>query len=243
MSRVIGDHDVGVVIRVHNAERYLDASVRSVLEQIPSPRQVVIVDDGSTDDSSAIADRFAEADERVAVVHQARQGPGGAVNPGLHRLDSPLVAFQDADDLWPAGRLAVMVRQLLAADRVDGVMGRVEHFASEDLSERDAARFEIPDEPQPGAALPSLLIRREALDRTGPFDATLKAGEFLDWHHRAMIAGVRIVPIEDVVLRRRVHLTNTTRSAEATRDYLKVARDAIRRRRSQQAGTENPPPR
>ncbi|MGA1018797.1 MAG: glycosyltransferase family A protein, partial [Phycisphaerales bacterium] len=44
------------MIRVHNAERYLDASVRSVLEQIPSPRQVVIVDDGSTDDSSAIAD-------------------------------------------------------------------------------------------------------------------------------------------------------------------------------------------
>lgn len=223
---------VGVIVRVHNAERYLEAAIESVLVQRPAPDRVVLVDDGSTDGSVAIADRHAD---RLEVIHQERRGPGGAINTGLTRLaaDSSvdLVAFQDADDLWTPGRQAAMREHLLANPAADAVMGRVEHFASEDLDAQDAARFRIPATPEPGAALPSLLIRRSALERVGPFDERLRAGEFLDWHHRAMAAGVRIESIDTVVLRRRVHLQNTTRSAEALRDYLLVARRAIERRR------------
>lgn len=232
--------EVGVVIRVHNADRYLDASIRSVIAQSPPPKRIVIVDDGSTDRSGEIAARHAAESPLVEAVHQMRRGPGGAVNAGLERIATPIIAFQDADDLWPADRIATMLRHLQSRPAVDGVMGRVLHFASEDLSPEDAARFSIPAGSQPGAALPSLLIRREAIDRVGPFDESLRAGEYLDWHHRAMAAGVVIEPIEDVVLERRVHLTNTTRSAEATRDYLRVARAAIARRRASRPGTENP---
>lgn len=230
---------VGVVIRVHNMARYLAASMRSVLDQTNPPGRIVVVDDGSTDGSGEVADRQAAESEIVEVIHQARSGPGGALNAGLERLATPLVAFQDADDLWPAVRIATMLRHLQMRPTVDGVMGRVQHFASEDLSPEEAARFSIPVDPQPGAALPSLLIRREAIDRVGPFEESLRAGEYLDWHHRAMAAGIVIEPIDDVVLERRVHLTNTTRSSVARRDYLRVARHAIARRRDGESRTEN----
>lgn len=223
---------IGVVIRAHDVVAYLAAAIESVLDQSPPPTEVVVVDDGSTDGSGGVADSFSP---RVRVVHQSRRGPGGAVNGGLVHLSSELIAFQDGDDLWTEGRLESMSAALLAEPRWDGVMGRVQHFASEDLTPEEAARFAIPEEPQPGAALPSLLLRRSAFDRVGHFDESLRAGEYLEWHDRAIRAGVRIEPIEAVCLRRRVHRTNTTRSAEARRDYLRVARLAIARHRGQRS--------
>ena len=225
-------HEVGVVIRVHDAAPYLVASIQSVLMRDPPAAEVVVVDDGSTDGSGLLAEAFVP---RVRVIRQRRRGPGGAINAGLLLVRREFVAFQDADDLWTPGRLGAMAAELAARPEADGVMGRVEHFASEDLSAEEAARFDVPGTPQPGAALPSLLIRREVLDRVGCFDESLRAGEYLEWHDRAIRAGVRIEPIEVVCLRRRVHRTNTTRSAEARRDYLRVARLAIARHRGQRS--------
>jgi glycosyltransferase involved in cell wall biosynthesis len=225
---------IGVVVRAHNVAPYLAASIESVLSQDPPPREVVVVDDGSTDGTGSVADSFSP---RVKVVHQERRGPGGAVNGGVVHLSSDLLAFQDGDDLWTPGRLAAMVEAIEAEPAWDGVMGRVLHFASEDLEPDEAARFAIPVEPQSGAALPSLLLRRAALDRVGLFDESLRAGEYLEWHDRALRKGIRIEPIECVCLRRRVHRSNTTRSPDARRDYLKVARLAIGRHRSREGGS------
>ena len=220
---------IGVVVRAHNVAAYLAASIESVLQQSPTPDEIVVVDDGSTDGTGSVADAFSP---RVRVVHQPRRGPGGALNGGIVHLSSELIAFQDGDDLWTEGRLESMSAALLAEPRWDGVMGRVQHFASEDLAPEEVARFAIPAEPQPGAAVPSLLLRRSALDRVGLFDESLKAGEYLEWHDRAMRVGLHIEPVGCVCLRRRVHRSNTTRGADARRDYLRVARLAIARRRA-----------
>ena len=220
---------IGVVIRAHNVASYLATAIESVLMQAPAPTEVVVVDDGSTDGTAAVADSFSP---RVRVVHQSRRGPGGALNGGLVHLSSELLAFQDGDDLWTEGRLESMSAALLAEPRWDGVMGRVQHFASEDLTPEESARFAIPAEPQPGAAVPSLLLRRSSFDRVGLFDESLKAGEYLEWHDRARRAGLHFEPIECVCLRRRVHRSNTTRGGDARRDSLRVARLAIARRRA-----------
>lgn len=225
---------IGVVIRAFNVAPYLAAAIESVLGQDQPPDEVVVVDDGSTDGTGSVADSFSS---RARVVHQPRRGPGGAANGGVTAISSDLLAFQDGDDLWTPGRLAAMTRALEAEQDVDGVMGRVLHFASEDLSDEEASRFVIPDEPQPGAALPSLLLRRAAFDRVGLFDESLLAGEYLEWHDRAVRAGIRIEPIEVACLRRRVHRANTTRSPEARRDYLRVARLAIARHRLGRGGS------
>lgn len=220
--------DVGVVIRTLDASRYLAASIESVIAQTRPPAEIVAVDGGSTDGTLEILASFGD---RVRVVQQRRRGLAGAAQDGVDAIARPLVAFQDADDLWPRDRLRLMVEALEANSAWGGVMGRVEHFVSPELSPAEAARFEIPNGPQPGAGLPSLLVRRSALDLAGEFLDGLSAGEYLEWHDRAIRAGVRIEAVETICLRRRVHLHNFTRRPESKRDYLRAVRAVMARRR------------
>lgn len=221
--------EVGVVIRVRDAVRYLAESIESVLSQTLPPAMIVVVEGGSTDGSLEVLSSFGG---RLRVVPQRRAGLAGAAQDGVDAVGAPLVAFQDADDLWPSDRLRVMVEALGAQPTWGGVMGRVEHFVSPELSAVEAARFEVPQGPQPGAGLPSLLVRRAAFDRAGGFLDGLSAGEYLEWFDRASRAGVRIEPIEATCLRRRIHLHNFTRRPESKRDYLRAVRVVMGRKRA-----------
>lgn len=221
--------EVGVVIRTRNAARYLAESVRSVLEQTHPPREIVVVDGGSTDGTLEVLGIFGNA---LRIIRQRRGGLAGAAQDGIDALHAPLVAFQDADDVWPRSRLEQMVEKLGVDSPADGVMGRVEHFVSPELSAEEARGFEVPAGPQPGAGLPSLVVRRTAFARAGGLLDGLSAGEYLEWLDRAARAGVRIEAVETIALRRRVHLHNFTRSRESKRDYLRAVREVMARRRA-----------
>lgn len=222
---------VGVIIRVRNAEPYVAEALASVLEQTQPPAEVVIVDGGSTDGSMNALAPFAD---RIRVVSQARDGLGGAAQDGIDATDQPIIAFQDADDIWPPDRLRAMLQALEAHPGWGGVMGRVEHFVSPDVPPERAGSFALPVGPQPGAGLPSLVLRREALDRAGGFREGLWAGEYMEWQDRATHAGVQIGHVDTLCLRRRVHLSNFTRSESSRRGYLQALQVVLARRRADQ---------
>lgn len=219
---------VGVVIRVRNAEPYVTEAVASVLEQSHPPAEVVIVDGGSTDRSMEV---LAPYRDRIRIIRQRREGLGGAAQDGIDATCQPIIAFQDADDIWPAERLVAMLHALDANLDWGGVMGRVEHFISPDVPAERAGGFALPVGPQPGVGLPSLVLRREAIDRAGEFREGLWAGEYMEWQDRAVRAGVRIGHVETLCLRRRVHLTNFTRSEASRRGYLQALQHVVARRR------------
>lgn len=223
---------VGVVIRVRNAEAYVAEAVASVLAQARPPAEVIVVEGGSTDRSMEALAPYAD---RIRVIPQRREGLGGAAQDGIDATDQPLIAFQDADDIWPADRLDQMVRALEANADWGGVMGRVEHFISPDLPPERAGGFALPSGPQPGVGLPSLVLRREALERAGGFREGLWAGEYMEWQDRATRAGVRIGHVDTVCLRRRVHLSNFTRSETSRRGYLQALQVVVARRRADQS--------
>lgn len=223
---------VGVVIRVRNAAPYVFEAVASVLGQTCPPAEVVIVDGDSTDGS---IEALAPLADRIRVVPQRRDGLGGAAQDGIDATDKPIIAFQDADDIWPPGRLEAMVSALASNPDWAGVMGRVEHFVSPDIPPEEAKGFVIPQGPQPGAGLPSLVLRREALDRAGGFREGLWAGEYIEWYDRATAAGLVIAPVDILCLRRRVHLSNFTRSEASRRGYLQALQVVMTRRRAGQS--------
>lgn len=227
--------DVGVVMRTLNSARYVAESVESVLSQSAPPGEVVVVDGGSTDQTLEILASFSDL---VRVVPQRRRGLAGAAQDGVDAITLPIIAFQDSDDLWPHERLHGMRVALEQHPEWDGVMGRVEHFVSPELAPQDACRFEVPLGLQPGAGLPSLVVRRSAFGRAGEFLDGLSAGEYLEWFDRAVRAGVHIEPVETLCLRRRVHLDNFTRRPESRRDYLRAVREVMARNR----GSSGPPP-
>lgn len=102
---------VSVVIPAYNASRWLRETVASVLAQTYRPIEVLVVDDGSTDDTVAIAESFGAS---VDVIRQANAGAATARNTGIARCRGQYVALLDADDLWHPRKLEAQVRALEA---------------------------------------------------------------------------------------------------------------------------------
>ena len=82
----------------YNAERYLTTCLKSIMRQTHKALQVILIDDGSTDGSTAIACAFVQADRRFEILRQANQGQGAARNLGLSQATGEYVLFVDADD-------------------------------------------------------------------------------------------------------------------------------------------------
>ncbi|MCB0895588.1 MAG: glycosyltransferase family 2 protein [Nocardioidaceae bacterium] len=117
---------VGVVVPVFDVEAYLPETLDSLLAQSHRELDVLVVDDGSTDGSGAIADEYAARDPRVRVVHIANRGLGGARNEGLRHVRGDLVTFADSDDVVPPEAYTALLRQLrrTGADFVTGSVAR-----------------------------------------------------------------------------------------------------------------------
>ena len=116
----------------YDVAAYLPDCLDSVLAQGPSlgrtGLEVVVVDDGSPDDSGAIAESYAERDPRVRVVHIENRGLGAARNEGLRHVTGDLLMFADSDDVVPPDAYAALLRQLhrTGSDFVSGSVARLE---------------------------------------------------------------------------------------------------------------------
>jgi len=91
---------VSVIIPAYNVEAYIDECVKSVLEQSYTALEVVLVDDGATDQSGAKCDKWAQKDARVKAVHKENGGLSDARNVGLQHATGEYVLFLDSDDYW-----------------------------------------------------------------------------------------------------------------------------------------------
>jgi glycosyltransferase involved in cell wall biosynthesis len=112
---------VSVVIPAYNGAPTIDETLTSVRSQTHRALEIIVVDDGSTDDTRRIAEQHAAADERIQVVHQANAGVATARNAGWHRARSDFIAFIDADDLWAPTKIEKQLQALLAGGEHAGL--------------------------------------------------------------------------------------------------------------------------
>lgn len=91
---------VSVIIPVYNVAAYLEQCLHSVLSQTYTDLEIILVDDGSTDQSGQLCDRLAQQDERIRVVHKTNGGLSDARNAGLRCATGEYIAFLDGDDVW-----------------------------------------------------------------------------------------------------------------------------------------------
>jgi glycosyltransferase involved in cell wall biosynthesis len=231
---------VSVIIPSYNAAQFLREAVASVRAQEYSPIEIIIVDDGSTDNT---AETIQSLGESVRHVRQANAGPAAARNRGLAEAQGEWIAFLDADDLWPTDKLRVQAARLEADLSLDVVLGRVQYYHGTGVEKTDL-RYEGPDDTLVNVHLGSGLYRRTAFDRVGLFNPTLRFSEDHDWFLRARELGVRITILNHITLLYRLHGKNMTRT-EPTGDYnlLKVLKASLDRRRALGRGRVCPVPR
>jgi glycosyltransferase involved in cell wall biosynthesis len=218
---------VSVVIPVYNCERYLAECISSVLAQTYRPLEIIVVDDDSTDNSAAVARSFAE----VKYHRISHGGIGPARNLGIRASQGQLLSFLDADDLWPPEKTAWQVAAMAAGDSRDMIFGQVEQFRSPELSPLggDEATFLA----GPGYFAGAILIPKLQFLRVGYFSDALRVAEFLDWYARAQESGLRSHMLSEVVMKRRIHDSNTgIRERQSRGDYARALKAALNRRRA-----------
>jgi glycosyltransferase involved in cell wall biosynthesis len=216
---------VSVIIPVFNGERFLREAVQSVREAVHVsdekywPVEIIIVDDGSTDSTATVAGSLPEP---VRYLHQTNQGPAAARNRGIENAKGRLIAFADADDLWPTDKLDLQLPYLLSDPKVDIVMGRIQQV-------RLSASV---NEPAFSVNLGSAVVRKSVFQRVGLFDESMRYSEDVDWFMRAREAGAAIVTIDAVTLFYRQHEQNMTRGKSTSElNVLKALKKSLDRRR------------
>ncbi len=109
---------VSVIVPVYNGQRYLEKCIISILRQTYSQLELILVDDGSTDNTAAICDAWAEKDARVKVIHQQNKGVSVARNAGLDAATGDFIGFVDADDTIDPETYEMAVSQIVGHDMV-----------------------------------------------------------------------------------------------------------------------------
>lgn len=110
------DELISVIVPVYNGEKYLPICMKSLLEQTYRALEIILVNDGSRDNSAALCDDYASRDSRVRVIHQENQGVSGARNTGLDHATGSYVTFVDGDDYVERDYLERLYRNLVSFD-------------------------------------------------------------------------------------------------------------------------------
>lgn len=230
------DERISVVIPVRNGLPYVLEAIDSCVAQTSRVGEIILVDDGSTDGTALAVGATHPA---VRVLSQAWQGAGKALNTGIAAADpgAVYICFIDHDDLWLPDKIASQLEAMHANANTDAVFGHAVQFVSPDLTPAEAAQLAVPSTPQPAIAISAMMIRRSCLQRIGPFPETPDAFAFPPWYVRARKEGLVTAVIEPIVVKRRVHLTNSTRTGKAHyhEAYLDLARAATLQRRAPKA--------
>jgi glycosyltransferase involved in cell wall biosynthesis len=191
---------VSIVTPAYNAETDIADTIRSVVAQTVDDFEMLIVDDGSTDRTAAIAQQFADRDPRIRLIRQRNGGISAARNTALARAHGPVFALLDSDDLWMPTYLEAQLRALADHPQAGVVSANALNlggmFDGLPLRRVPDGVHRIPlqtlIEVENSVCIMSI-FRREVFERIGGFDTSLRSSEDYDFWLRAAAAGFDVL--------------------------------------------------
>jgi glycosyltransferase involved in cell wall biosynthesis len=208
------------IIPAFNTEAYIADAIRSIRAQTAPPREIIVVDDGSTDQTAEVV-RSLGADIRL--IQRANGGCGEATTTAFQAVTTEVIAGLDSDDIWLPHKMERQLRALERMPEVAACFARMRQFRHD----RDE------DGPVTDAWVRSaMVIRADVALAVGPIIG--RVGDLVDWLARVREQGHRMHLIPEVLALRRMRPGSLTYSRTRERDsaYLFAARQAILRRRT-----------
>jgi glycosyltransferase involved in cell wall biosynthesis len=168
---------IDILLPVFNAAATVTEALDSICQQSEKRLRVIVIDDGSTDETPAILTRFARQDDRITVLTRPNGGIVAALNAGLERCRGEFVARQDADDISDPSRLALQLAYLRAHPDCVAVSGAVRHIGASGAPLGSTQHFPSPEPADPNWAPsrepylchPFLMVRRAAMQSIGGY--------------------------------------------------------------------------
>ncbi|MBN2208655.1 MAG: glycosyltransferase family 2 protein [Candidatus Coatesbacteria bacterium] len=193
---------VSVIVPVFNDEAHIARAIDSALSQTLEDVEVVVVNDGSTDGTAAILERYKD---RIVVVTQENQGAGSSRNAGVRASCGEYLCFLDSDDRFSPNRAEIQARHLDRNPSVGLVYGVSSAVDSRD--DRTIKAFRVESSPSDRSSGPfppfyhtsAFLVRREWLERVGGFDGDMRWAMDTDLRFKLWAAGCKFMPHRDVV--------------------------------------------
>lgn len=210
------DPRVSVVIPTYNASPFIERTLRSVLDQDFTELEVVVVDDGSTDNTTAIVEGF---ENRVRLIRQKNAGVAAARNRAIAEARGDLVAFLDHDDVWYPGKLRRQVELLDSRPDVGVVYGNAQFI---DLEDKRMWTYLSPPRLHRGSVLVPLfldcfiplltaVVRADLIAKIGAFSPRWHIAEDYDLFLRAAEV-TKVDYVDGIVAGYRIHPGNLSRS-------------------------------
>jgi len=237
----VPDPVVSVIVPAHQAAAYLAECLASITNQTRPPDEVVVVDDGSTDDTAAIATAMQAACSegagaaplQIRVISTPHLGAASARNTGVGAAMGNIVAFCDADDVWLPHKLEAQLGAIEDPDAKVAVFCGATEFLSPEVAPADyTGRPPTPVIPQ--ARFSSTLVATtSALGAVGPFSGGVGAADWLPWCVALADTIDDIRFVDTIGTRRRLHLTNSSAARHRDRTAWLAA---LRRHASIQTG-------
>jgi glycosyltransferase involved in cell wall biosynthesis len=202
---------VSVLLPVWNGEAFLAQGLESILRQTLFSFELIVIDDGSTDASAEIAEKFARGDERVRVLRRPHEGLSAALNAGIAAARGECIARMDADDISVPHRLQKQVEYLEAHSACVAVGAWIEVIDEAGLPLGRKTFVKTHEEILAAMlrgisaiAHPTVVMRRDALRAAGGYDASRYPSDDLDLWFRLADRG-ELANLGDVLLRHRRH--------------------------------------
>ncbi|MDZ7957758.1 MAG: glycosyltransferase family A protein [Aulosira sp. DedQUE10] len=222
---------VTVVIPVYNCAKFLSEALDSVFAQIYRPIEVIVVDDGSTDDSADIVRDYPE----VRYFYQLNQGVSVARNLAIAAAKGEFIAFLDADDTWKPNKLSIQISYMLEHPDV-GITAT--HALSFLESETHLPEWFKPDKHLgdiEGIIPSTFVVRKNVFREIGDFSPDYRASEDMEWLCRAKDAQISITNLSESLTLRRLHGDNLSwqMASTASSRALKIFKELIARKSRQ----------
>jgi len=219
---------VSVIIPVYNGEKYLLEAIETVINQTYKPLEIIIVDDGSTDNSKQIIASFPE----IKYLYQENQGVAVARNTGIAEAKGEYIALLDQDDLWAENKLQIQVDYLDNHQEIDYVLGHQQSFLQEGCEKPHWLKVKFLQESIPAYLVGALLARKNLFNIIGGFSDEYRYGNDSDWFAKTLDLGIKSKILSQVVLYKRIHDTNESHDIKGMQtDVLKWLRASIKRKR------------
>jgi glycosyltransferase involved in cell wall biosynthesis len=209
--------EISVIIPAYNQAEYVSQAIQSVLAQTNPNFELVVVNDGSTDETLQILSKF--QDQRIRVISQPNRGLAAARNTGIRESTAPLIALLDSDDCFMPDKLAVQSEYLLQHPEIGMVGGGIQI-----VNHKGKILKKINKEPDSLNLLgflfanpfvpSSIMIRRQWFNRVGIFDETLRACEDWDMWLRIGYSGCLFAWIDYPLVEYRQHQGQMTQEPE-----------------------------
>ncbi len=219
---------ISVIVTYYNERHYIAEAIDSVRAQTHPAIELIVVDDGSAE---PLSDHIDVTD--FTYIRQDNGGDGMARNTGVRHASHPLIAFLDADDVWPRERLMILSSAQQARPTAALAYGQVKQFISPELPEKSKALIHCPPELKTGFMPTGMVIRRDCFEQIGWFSENREIHSHMEWMGKVRAAQFDLIAVDDVVLYRRLHDTNMSHNkVEKSQRLLRAARGMIKQRRT-----------